>query len=111
MNEQENKALAKLPVEDEAVLLDFQSQSQKDTELNIHNLEDDSAMRGTLIDFLDHIQGGLKSQEESIETSSTIEEIQEQQAHLKYRRDWLKALLNETDKEIERISQIIESKE
>lgn len=111
MNEQENKALAKLPIEDEAVILEFQGQTQKDNELNINNIEDESAsLQGTIIDFLDYIQGGLKSQEELIVTSSSIEEIQEQQAHLKYRRAWLQALLNETDREIERISQIIESK-
>ncbi len=104
MNEQENEALSNLPIEESSVSQNLPSQTQK-------NIEDEPAMRGTLIDFLDHIQGGFQSPAESVKSSSTTEEIQEQQAQLKYRRAWLQAILHETDRELEIITQIIESKE
>ena len=112
MNEQNNQDLANFSVEDETVISEFLSQPQKDAALNVAKVEDEpDSLQGTLIDFLDHIQGGLKLQVESIVSSSTIEELQGQQAQIKYRRAWLKALLNEADRELERLDQIIESEE
>ena len=112
MNEQENEALSSLPIENRGNSQDLPSQTQDDIDLSVAEVEDGSAsLRGTLIDFLDHIRGGFQSPAESVKSSSTIEEIQEQQAQLKYRRAWLQAILNETDREIEIITQIIESKE
>lgn len=107
MNEQENKPLSNFSREDEAIS-QVQTQLQEDTP----KIEDEPAsLRGTLIDFLDHIQDGFQSPAESVKSSSTIEEIQEQQSQLKYRRAWLQAILNETDRELEIITKIIESKE
>ncbi|MCY7292881.1 MAG: hypothetical protein LH615_11945, partial [Ferruginibacter sp.] len=64
-----------------------------------------------LIDFLDYIQDNFHSPVEFLRShSSTIEEIEAQQAQLKYRRAWLQAIINETDREIAMISQIIDSK-
>lgn len=111
MNEQENKALSNFPIEDEAIDQNLQRQTQENMESKVPKIEDETAIRGTLIDFLDHIQGGFQAPAESVKSSSTIEEIREQQAQLKYRRAWLQAILNETDREIEIITQIIESKE
>lgn len=112
MNEQENKALSNFSIEDEAIKQNLQRQTQEDIESNVPKIEDETAsLRGTLIDFLDHIQGGFQAPAEPVKSSSTMEEIREQQAQLKYRRAWLQAILNETDREIEIITQIIESKE
>jgi hypothetical protein len=112
MNEQENESVSSFSREDGAIDQDLLSQTSEDTDLNIPKIEDEPAsLRGTLIDFLDHIQGGFQSPAESVKSSSTIEEIQEQQAQLKYRRAWLQAILNETDRELEIITKIIESEE
>ena len=111
MNQQENEALSNFSLEDEAISQDFQNQSS-DTELDVPKIEEEIvSLRGTLIDFLEHIQSSFQSSGELIRSSSTIEEMQEQQAQLKYRRAWLQSLLHETDREIEIISQIIEAKE
>lgn len=110
MNEQTNEALSNFSIEDEAVSQNLQSQSQA-TELNNPIDDETNSLRGTLIDFLDHIQDGFQSPTEPIKSSSTIEEIQEQQAQLKYRRAWLQAILNETDRELEIIAQIIDSEQ
>ncbi len=113
MNEQENETLSNFPTGDEAFVQDLQSQVLEDEELSLPKNDDDesASLRGTLIDFLDHIQGGFQSPAESVKSSSTLEEIQEQQAQLKYRRAWLQAILNETDRELEIITQIIESRD
>lgn len=112
MNEQENEALSNFSIEDEAMSQDFQSQSLEAMQLDAPKFEEEIvSLRGTLIDFLEHIQSSFQSSGELIRSSSTIEEMQEQQAQLKYRRAWLQSLLHETDREIEIISQIIEAKE
>jgi hypothetical protein len=111
MNEQENEASSNFSIEDEAMSQDFQSQSLEAMQLDAPIEEEIVSLRGTLIDFLEHIQSSFQSSGELIRSSSTIEEMQEQQAQLKYRRAWLQSLLHETDREIEIISQIIEAKE
>ncbi|MBW4664694.1 MAG: hypothetical protein KME01_10930 [Chroococcus sp. CMT-3BRIN-NPC107] len=112
MNEQTNEALFNFSIENEAVGQNLQNQLPKETELNVPKIDDEpESLRGTLIDFLDHIQGGFQSPAEPIKSSSSIEEIQEQQAQLKYRRAWLQAILNETDRELGIIAQIIDSEQ
>lgn len=111
MNQPENEALSNFSIEDEVVSQDFEKSSEI-TELDAPKIEDEIvSLRGTLIDFLEHIQSSFQSSGELIRSSSTLEEMQEQQAQLKYRRTWLQSLLHETDREIEIISQIIEAKE
>lgn len=112
MNEQRDEALSSLSTENEAISQNLQSQVQRGNDLNVPKIDDEPAsLRGTLTDFLDHIQDGFQSPAESIKSSSTIEEIQEQQEQLKYRRAWLQAILNETDRELEMIAQIIDSEQ
>jgi hypothetical protein len=111
MNEQENEALSNFSIEDEAISQDFQK-SLEAIELDAPKIEEEIvSLRGTLIDFLEHIQSSFQSSGELIRSSSTIEEMQEQHAQLKYRRAWLQSLLHETDREIKIISQVIASKE
>ena len=111
MNQQENEALPNFSIEDEALSQDFPNQSSEMTELDASKIEEEIvSLRGTLIDFLEHIQSSFQSSGELIRSSSTIEEMQEQQAQLKYRRAWLQSLLHETDREFEILSQIIEAK-
>lgn len=111
MNQPENEALSNFSIEDKAVSQNFEKSSEI-TELDVPKIEDEIvSLRGTLIDFLEHIQSSFQSSGELIRSSSTLEEMQDQQAQLKYRRAWLQSLLHETDREIEIISQIIEAKE
>ena len=112
MNQKKDEAFSNFSLEDEAIDQEFQNQSSEITELDAPKIEEEIvSLRGTLIDFLEHIQSSFQSSGELIRSSSTIEEMQEQQAQLKYRRAWLQSLLHETDREIEIISQIIEAKE
>ncbi|KGF73641.1 hypothetical protein DO97_16900 [Neosynechococcus sphagnicola sy1] len=80
--------------------------------LAIPQIDDEPTLRGTLTEFLDHIQNGFIDPIDSVQalTSSSLEEIQKYRTELEYRSAWLRALLDETNREIQLISQIFEQK-
>lgn len=61
---------------------------------------------GTLLDFLDNLHNWFKvtSDPEQLTGSSTLEELQQRKEELLYRRVWLQALQDETDRELDFLS-------
>jgi twitching motility protein PilJ len=81
-----------------------------ESEVLINKQDDEQAVaRGTLLDFLDNIQSNFQASMDSIPYSTTREELQQHKEQLQYRKAWLQALLNETQRELKLLSKIFES--
>ncbi len=64
-------------------------------------------LRGTLLEFLDYLQGDPQAPAQILETSTTQAEIQAHAQQLSYRRAWLSALLAETERELAVVERIL----
>jgi signal transduction histidine kinase len=75
--------------------------------------EADATPSGTLLEFIDDFQKWslVNTASHLLVGSSAPEEIQQRQATLKYRQVWLKALLEETNREIQLLSVITQPAE
>lgn len=73
--------------------------------------EQDGMLPGTLPDFLDNLHGWSKvtTAPELLLGSSTLEEVLQRKEELEYRRVWLQALQNETQRELKILSLIGQS--
>ncbi len=82
-------------------LLDVEVISSEDDELDI-------TPQGTLLDFLDNLHNWFKvtADPEQLAGSSTLEELQQRKEELQYRQVWLRALQDETSRELQFLSLI-----
>lgn len=80
-------------------LLDVEVISSEDDELDL-------APPGTLLDFLDNLHNWFKvtTDPEQLAGSSTLEELQQRKEELQYRQVWLRALQDETSRELQFLS-------
>lgn len=95
------QASSSLELDPNGNLLDVEVISSEEDELDL-------TPPGTLLDFLDNLHNWFKvtADPEQLAGSSTLEELQQRKEELQYRQVWLRALQDETSRELQFLSLI-----